>query len=138
MHRTKTEYKAMKEKENNIQKQSNENKTYLSTKNLKARRAQAGVLQTLKDNRCHPRLLYPAKCQSPQIEETRYSISFLNIDFPNVRSPIFVKEMLLKLNTLNPTKCSESLHQPHSHQLTFHSEIKQGCNGVQSLKLKWT
>jgi hypothetical protein len=32
-----------------------------STETLKARRAWADVLQTIRDHRCQPRLLYPAK-----------------------------------------------------------------------------
>jgi hypothetical protein len=33
----------------------------VSTETLKVRRTWADVLQTLKDHRCHPRLLYPLK-----------------------------------------------------------------------------
>ena len=43
----------------------------LSTETMKARRAWTDVIQTLRENKCQPRLLYPAKLSISRDGETK-------------------------------------------------------------------
>ena len=50
-----------------------------STETLNARKAWTDVLKILRDHRCHPRLLYPAKLSIIIDGEPRYSMTKLNL-----------------------------------------------------------
>jgi hypothetical protein len=58
-----------------------------SPETMKARRAWADVIQTLREHKCQPRLLYPAKLSITIDEENRYSLTKPNLQniFPQIQ-----------------------------------------------------
>ena len=51
-----------------------------STETLKARKSWTGVIQTIRDYRCQPRLLCQQNSQSPLMGKTRYSMTKPNLN----------------------------------------------------------
>ena len=76
--------KAVREKGHNIKRKAYQNYTRLFTRDYEARRAWTDVMQTLREHKCQPRLLYPAKLSLPEMEKTKYSTTKLksHIIFP--------------------------------------------------------
>jgi hypothetical protein len=58
-----------------------------SPETMKARRSWTDIIQTLREHKCQPRLLYPAKLSITIYRETKYSVTKPNLYniFPQIK-----------------------------------------------------